>query len=218
MKSKQQIYQKIKQQCEDANATLVVVSKFQPIEKIKYLYDLGQRDFGENRVQDLLDKKDQLPSDIRWHVIGTLQRNKVKYIAPFVHLIHSIDTLELLEEVHKQALKNHRQIPVLLQVHIAQEESKHGFTIDEIQNVLTQNLPHEYPQAPLRGMMGMATYTDDQHQINQEFQKLYTLYHAASKTFPLDTLSMGMSSDYELALANHSTMIRVGSLIFDDLE
>lgn len=218
MNSKQQIYQKIKQQCEDANATLVVVSKFQPIEKIKYLYDLGQRDFGENRVQDLLDKKDQLPSDIRWHVIGTLQRNKVKYIAPFVHLIHSIDTLELLEEVHKQALKNHRQIPVLLQVYIAQEETKHGFSIDEIQNILAQNIPHEYTQAPLRGMMGMATYTDDLHQINHEFQKLYTLYHAASKAFPLDTLSMGMSSDYELALANHSTMIRVGSLIFDDLE
>lgn len=199
--------------------TLIAVSKFKTVAQIREAYEAGQRDFGENRVQELAEKQPQLPSDIRWHLIGHLQRNKVKYISSFVHLIHSVDGESLLEEIQKQALKAGRNIPVLLQVHIAKEESKFGFDADELIRFLEERKHLSYSQAPVHGLMGMATNTEDQEQVRKEFRELKELFGRCKRSYfqenpDFNTLSMGMSSDYNIAVEEGSTMIRVGSAIF----
>ena len=195
-----------------SHATLVAVSKIKPASDIKMMYDLGQRDFGENYVQELVEKQTQLPTDILWHFIGHLQSNKVKYIAPFVHLIQSIDSEKLLKEVDKQAAKNNRKINVLLQVHIAEEQTKFGFNENELMKLDVEL----YPNVTIKGLMGMATFTDDKEKVKREFEKLQSCYNQfkIEKNIDLNTLSMGMSDDYELAINCGSNMIRIGSLLF----
>lgn len=194
--------------------TLVAVSKTKPVADIQALYDLGQRDFGENYVQELVDKQAQLPTDIRWHFIGHLQSNKVKYIAPFVHLIHGVDSAGLLKEISKQAIKCNRTLHCLLQVHIAQEETKFGFDANEVGQVLEQ----PYPQVSIRGLMGMASFSEDAQLVESEFARLKQLYDTIQTGHPeltgFNTLSMGMSADYQLALAQGSNMVRIGSMLF----
>lgn len=201
-----------------STVTLVAVSKTKPIDDIQALYDLGQRDFGENYVQELVEKQAALPKDIRWHFIGHLQSNKVKYIAPFVHLIHGVDRASLLPEINKQAAKHDRSIDVLWQVHIAQEETKFGFSEEELDALLPAWQANTYPNLRVRGLMGMASFTDRKEQLQAEFSRLAHLYQRLSKEPSLqsnfDTLSMGMSSDYGLAIRNGSTLVRVGSLLF----
>ena len=200
---------------------LVAVSKTKPVEDIRALYDLGQRDFGENYVQELADKHSQLPSDIRWHFIGHLQSNKVKYIAPFVHLIHGVDSLRLLKEINRQAARQDRVIACLLQVHIAREETKFGLDATELDEVLQalRITPQEFTHIRIRGLMGMASFTEDQEKVREEFKGLKALFDehfGAAQASPGQhfLLSMGMSGDYELALRYGSTMVRVGSLLF----
>jgi hypothetical protein len=198
-------------------AQLVAVSKTKPAGDILELYKLGQRHFGENYVQELLDKQAQLPADIRWHFIGHLQSNKVKYLVPFVHLIHGIDSVGLLKELDKQAAKLCRKINCLLQVHIAREETKFGFDETSLMEVE----PGLYPHVQISGLMGMASFTDDEGQVKQEFKHLKKLYDAfAAKHIGLqdyfNTLSMGMSGDYQLAIAEGSNMVRIGSLLFGE--
>ncbi len=192
--------------------TLVAVSKLKPVSDIAQMYALGQRDFGENYVQELVDKQTQLPHDIRWHFIGHLQSNKVKYIAAFVHLIHSVDSEKLLKEIDKQAAKNNRTINVLLQVHIAEEETKFGFDEAELM-AFEISL---YKNVNIIGLMGMATFTDDKEKVKREFDHLQKIYNtfAAKKNITLTTLSMGMSDDYKLAIDCGSNMVRIGSLLF----
>lgn len=197
--------------------TLVAVSKFKSPGQILEAYNAGHRDFGENRVQELVEKAEQLPKDIRWHMIGHLQTNKVKYIAPFIHLIHSIDSEKLLAEVQKQALRANRTIDILLQVFIADEPTKFGLDDAECLHLAEKIHQNQYPNIRLRGLMGMATNTDNASKIESEFHHLKKLYDQISSTYPamqLDTLSMGMSGDYPIALRCGSTMIRVGSAIF----
>ena len=193
---------------------LVVVSKFHPVEAIKEIYDAGQRIFGENRVQEMVEKKPQLPNDIEWHLIGTLQSNKVQYIAPFVTLIHSVDSPKLLAEIDKQAKKNNRIIDCLLEIHIANEESKHGFSLQDTDDFLSAN--SLFPNVRIVGLMGMATNTNNTAQVRQEFKNLSTLFkkHQGSRNF--NTLSMGMTSDYQIAIEEGSTMVRIGSAIFGE--
>ncbi|MBN9298156.1 MAG: YggS family pyridoxal phosphate-dependent enzyme [Filimonas sp.] len=192
---------------------LVAVSKIKPVEDIQALYDLGQRDFGENYVQELVDKQAQLPADIHWHFIGHLQSNKVKYIAPFVHLIHGIDSTKLLQEVNKQALKNNRTIDCLLQVHIAQEETKFGMDATELAEAMKLVASNALPNVRVKGLMGMASFSDDAATVRNEFGQLKALFDQyASNTFT--TLSMGMSGDYQMAIEEGSTMVRIGSLLF----
>jgi len=193
---------------------LVAVSKTKPAEAVLELYELGQRDFGENYVQELCDKQAALPADIRWHFIGHLQRNKVKYIAPFVHMIHGIDSERLLEEVNKQAQKLGRTIDVLLQVHIAKEETKFGLDEAELSGLLDKASAGNFPYVRIRGLMGMASFTEDAGQVGREFSFLSGLYDQYAERHSFTVLSMGMSADYPLALENGSTMIRVGSLLF----
>jgi pyridoxal phosphate enzyme (YggS family) len=193
----------------DKHITLVAVSKTKPIEDIMELYRLGQRDFGENYVQELIEKQPMLPQDTRWHFIGHLQTNKVKYIAPFVSLIESVDSLKLLKEIDKQALKNNRVIDCLLQVHIAQEETKFGLDEKELAELMT----HHFDHARILGLMGMATFTDEPAKVKKEFQYLKSLF---DKYPSLQTLSMGMSSDYKIAIEEGSSMVRIGSLIFGE--
>ena len=206
-------YERIIEKLQPKNVTLVAVSKTKPPEAIKELYDLGQRDFGENYVQEMVDKQAQLPSDIRWHFIGHLQTNKVKYITPFVHLIHGVDSLKLLKEINKQALKANRIINVLLQVHIAQEETKFGLDEKELEEIFNPNSSqlHELKNIRIQGLMGMASFTENEEQIRKEFRYLKTLF---DKYTQLQTLSMGMSADYEIAIEEGSNMVRIGSLIF----
>lgn len=195
-------------------ATLVAVSKTKPVQDIKELYDLGQRDFGENYVQELIEKQPQLPADIHWHFIGHLQTNKVKYIAPFVHLIHGVDSLKLLKEINKQAQKNNRIINCLLQVHIAQEETKFGFSKHEIQE-LTTTLLQEYKHVTIKGVMGMASFTDNEIQVRNEFKELVKAFLILKQIIPAaNIISMGMSGDYLWAIEEGSTMVRIGSLLF----
>lgn len=211
-------YLKISAALQEKGVTLVAVSKTKPVEDILELYELGQRDFGENYVQELVTKYEQLPKDIRWHFIGHLQSNKVKYIAPFVHLIHGIDSLKLLKEVNKQAEKSSRQIHVLLQVHIAQEETKFGLDEKELEEVL--NNAGTLGHVSIDGLMGMASFTENKEQVKEEFQMLKGIFnkHAQLQTanFKLQTLSMGMSADYEIAVQEGSTMVRIGSLLFGE--
>lgn len=204
-----------------AGCTLVTVSKTQPIEKIRELYAAGQRVFGENRAQELSAKFPELPEDIEWHMIGHLQTNKVKYIASRVALIHSIDSLKLLEEVNRQGQKVNRVIPCLLQVHIAEEETKFGFSAAEVFEVLSSPALANLTQVRIRGLMGMATFTDNTQQVRREFRGLRDLFEKLrSKNLPphvsMDELSMGMSGDYALAIEEGSTMVRVGTAIFGE--
>jgi pyridoxal phosphate enzyme (YggS family) len=194
-----------------SNVTLVAVSKTKPVASLLEAHQAGQRDFGENKVQELVDKASVLPQNIRWHMIGHLQRNKVKYIAPFVSLIHSVDSFRLLNEIDKQGKKNDRVIDCLLQVRIAQEETKFGLTFENCNEILNQN---NYTHVRIRGLMGMASFTDNQIQIESEFKSLAQYYKQYQDQYDWDTLSMGMSGDYPLALSCGSTMIRVGSRIF----
>ncbi len=211
----QQNYQAILSQLPE-NVKLVAVSKNHPSEKIKEVYDLGQRAFGENKVQELLEKQPVLPNDIEWHLIGHLQTNKVKYIAGFISMIESIDSEKLLKEVDKEALKNNRKINVLLQVKIAKEETKFGLTVDETKDIFNKYLNGNYPNIEIKGLMGMASFVDDEIQIREEFSVLKNLFDEFSQLKPLETLSMGMSGDFPLAIDCGSNSVRVGSAIFGE--
>ena len=209
----QENYHKIKTQIPE-NVELVAVSKFHPVEKIKEVYDCGQRVFGENKVQELLTKVNELPSDIKWHLIGHLQTNKVKYIAPFIDTIQSVDSEKVLLEINKEAAKNNRIIKVLLQVKIAEEETKYGLEIAEAKEIFSNYLEHQYPNIEILGLMGMATFTDNKNQVKSEFLVLKSLFDELSTFKKLETLSMGMSDDFALAIECGSTSVRIGSAIF----
>ena len=201
------------------NTTLVAVSKTHPIERIMEAYEAGQRDFGENKVQDLVEKYEALPKDIRWHMIGHLQSNKVKYIAPFVHLIHGVDSFKLLQEINKQGQKNGRRISCLLQFHIAQEDTKFGLSLEEATAFITGPEFSLLDHVRICGVMGMATFTENTAQIRSEFQSLHRIFRALksthfSSTTEFKEISMGMSDDYPIAIEEGSTLIRVGSKIF----
>jgi PLP dependent protein len=206
--------QKIKSQLPE-NVTLVAVSKTHPTEKILEAYHAGQRVFGENKVQELMSKSEKLPNDISWHLIGHLQTNKVKFIAPFVSLIHAVDSKKLLLEIDKQAKKHNRVIDCLLQIHIAKEETKFGFSYKECEDILVDNEITDLKNVRIIGLMGMATNTDDETQIRNEFRELNNFFIQKKFKFAaLNVLSIGMSSDYPLAIENGSTMVRIGSSIF----
>jgi len=213
---------KIKKELPES-VTLLAVSKTHPAETILEAYKAGQRDFGENKVQELLAKQSQLSSDIRWHLIGHLQSNKVKYIAPFVSLIHSVDSLGLLEEINKQALKNNRVIDCLLQIYIAREETKFGLSIEEAEQILASDKFKTLKNVRITGLMGMASNTDDQTRIRSEFKALYDFFTRLSNrtsespapgNLKPEILSMGMSADYKIAIEEGSTLVRAGSIIF----
>jgi pyridoxal phosphate enzyme (YggS family) len=200
--------------------TLVAVSKTKPISDLMEAYEAGQRIFGENKIQEMAEKWEAMPKDIQWHMIGHVQTNKVKFMAPFVSLIHGVDSLKLLEEINKQALKNNRIIDCLLQVYIAEEESKFGLDEEELNGVIqfiTQN-SDVYKNIRIVGLMGMATFTDNQNQIKKEFTHLKSIFDNLKSTetdnLQLNTISMGMSGDYKLAIDCGSTMVRIGSSIF----
>jgi pyridoxal phosphate enzyme (YggS family) len=201
-------YNKLVKELKEKKVTLVAVSKKKPVEDILALYELGQRDFAENYVQELTDKRTALPKDIRWHFIGHLQSNKVKYIAPFVHLIHGVDSFKLLQEINKQAAKYDRVIDCLLQVHIAKEETKFGMDDAELADAISKT--NELEHLRIKGFMGMASFTEDMQQVRKEFVYLKSLFNKYS----LEILSMGMSSDYAIAIEEGSTMVRIGSLLF----
>ena len=213
-------YKQIYDELQKKNVTLVAVSKTKPAEEILELYKAGQKDFGENYVQELVDKYEQLPKDIRWHFIGHLQSNKVKYIAPFVSLIQGVDSKKLLTEIDKQGRKNNRVIDCLLQVHIAKEETKFGFDEDELHELLNTNFTNytNYKNVRIRGLMGMASFTDDINIVRNEFKCLKSLFDKYSAlpvaNCQLTILSMGMSSDYKIAIEEGSNMVRIGSLLF----
>ena len=210
-------YLSIQKELTNQHVQLIAVSKTKPNEDIQVLYDLGHRNFGENYVQELVEKQASLPNDINWHFIGHLQSNKVKYIAPFVYMIHGVDGEKLLQEINKQALKQNRIIDCLLQVHIATEETKFGFDGPALHELLLSQRLANYTNVQIRGLMGMASFSDNQQLLNQEFTLLKTYFDKAKMAFPngqFDTLSMGMSSDYALAISKGSNMVRIGSLLF----
>lgn len=201
---------------------MIAVSKTKPVEDIMQAYEAGIRDFGENKVQELVEKQPQLPADIRWHMIGHLQRNKAKFIAPVVHLIHGVDSAKLLRAINKEGKKIDRKIPCLLQIYIAQEESKHGFSKEELYNMLQDPTMADMQHVAIKGLMGMATFTQNQDQIRKEFKHLKDLFEALKQEevtlpdFAMEELSMGMSGDYTIALKEGSTMVRIGSAIFGE--
>ena len=199
--------------------TLVAVSKTKPVSDLQEAYDAGQRIFGENKVQEILDKAQQLPNDIEWHMIGHLQTNKVKQLVPVVSLIHGVDSLKLLQEINKQAEKIDRAIPVLLQMHIASEETKFGMDFDEIESLLQSHEVVEMQHISIRGLMGMASFTDDERQVRDEFSNLHNYFQLIKSHYfkfnpEFSIISMGMSGDYQIAIDEGSTMVRVGSAIF----
>jgi len=208
-------YQNILSQLPE-NVKLVTVSKTNPSEKIKEVYDLGQRAFGENKVQELLEKQPVLPNDIEWHLIGHLQTNKVKFVAGFISMIESVDSEKILKEIDKEALKNNRKIDVLLQIKIAKEETKFGLTVDEAKEIFNNYLDGNYPNIEIKGLMGMASFVEDESQIREEFGILKKLFDELSSLKPLETLSMGMSGDFPLAIECGSNSVRVGSAIFGE--
>ena len=198
---------------------LVAVSKFHPIEALEEAYAAGQRVFGESKVQEMTTKYEALPKDIEWHFIGHLQTNKIKYIAPYVALIHGVDSFKLLKEINKQAIKAERTIPCLLQIHIAQEESKFGFSFDECRQMLEEGCWKELTHISIAGLMGMATNTDDENIIQQEFHSLGAFFQEIKDSYfsnqpAFKEISMGMSDDYPIAIAEGSTLVRIGSKIF----
>jgi len=215
-------YSRISEELKSKNITLVAVSKTKLAEDILELYKMGHRDFGENYVQELEEKHDQLPKDIRWHFIGHLQSNKIKYIASFVHLIHGIDSFKLLKEVDKQAKKINRTIDVLLQVHIGQEETKFGLGENELNDLFNDHLSQleSLRNINIKGLMGMASFSDDKEKIRKEFKYLKGLFdkHSSSESANrnFEILSMGMSGDYTIAMEEGTTMVRIGSLIFGE--
>jgi len=211
----QQNYQNILSQLPE-NVKLVTVSKTNPADKIREVYDLEQRAFGENKVQELLEKQPVLPNDIEWHLIGHLQTNKVKFIAEFISMIESVDSEKLLKEINKEALKNNRKINILLQVKIAKEETKFGLTVDEAKDIFNNYLNGNYPNIEIKGLMGMASFVEDENQIREEFSILKNLFDELSQMKPLETLSMGMSGDFPLAIECGSNSVRVGSAIFGE--
>lgn len=199
------------------NVTLVAVSKTKPNKDILEAYNTGQRVFGENKVQELTTKHEELPKDIEWHMIGHLQRNKVKYIAPFVSLIHGVDSFKLLKEINKRAKQNNRIIDCLLQIHIAEEQTKFGFSESEVIELLKSEDFKSLENIKINGLMGMATFTENETQIKKEFKSLYKLFSQLNlQNSTLKTLSMGMSGDYKIAIDEGSTMVRVGSSIFGE--
>jgi pyridoxal phosphate enzyme (YggS family) len=210
-------YSQLSSSLSKKNVCLVAVSKTKPVAAIEELYALGHRDFGENYVQELLSKSEILPKDIRWHFIGHLQSNKVKQVIPFVHLIHGVDSEKLLVEIQKQALKSGRQVDVLLQMHIAKEESKYGLDEEELNMILLHIKKRSFPNVNIRGLMGMASFTDNLVEVRNEFRLLKMHFDNAKNNIDhpmFDTLSMGMSGDYQIALEEGSTMVRIGSLLF----
>ena len=212
-------FKELNQYCTKNKIKLVAVSKTKPKENIEVLYSLGQRVFGENKVQELVEKHELLAKDIEWHFIGHLQKNKVKYIAPFVSLIHSLDSIKLLKEINKQAKKNNKIINCLLQAKIAKEETKFGLSFIEIENILSSEEFAALKNIKIVGFMGMATFTDNEQQLEKEFSSLKSFFdqqkqQTETANCKLQTLSMGMSGDYKLAIENGSTMIRIGSSIF----
>lgn len=199
------------------NVTLVAVSKTKPIADLMEAYDAGQRIFGENKIQEMAEKWERMPKDIQWHMIGHVQTNKVKFMAQFVSLIHGVDSLKLLQEINKQALKNNRVIDCLLQIHIAEEETKFGLDEEELASLLSSNEFQEMKNIRITGLMGMATFTDNKTQIKKEFTHLKSIFDQLRGTDALQyisTLSMGMSGDYQIAIECGSTMVRIGSSIF----
>jgi len=211
MSVNKETYLEIKKSLQTNNVSLIAVSKTKAVEDILELYHLGQRDFGENYVQELKLKAEQLPEDIHWHFIGHLQTNKVKQIAPFVHLIHGVDSVNLLKEINKQAQKNNRIVDCLLQVHIAQEETKFGMDENELFSLDISQLAY----VNIKGLMGIASFTDDMNKVRTEFHNLKKLYDKLSaQKFQFSILSMGMSADYIIAVEEGSNMVRIGSLIF----
>lgn len=200
------------------NVTLVAVSKTKPIADLMEAYDAGQRIFGENKIQEMAEKWERMPKDIQWHMIGHVQTNKVKFMAQFVSLIHGVDSLKLLQEINKQALKNNRIIDCLLQIHIAEEETKFGLDEKELASLLSSNEFQQMKNIRITGLMGMATFTDNQNQIRKEFLHLKSIFDQLKKlqtaNCELQTISMGMSGDYQIAIECGSTMVRIGSSIF----
>jgi len=197
--------------------SLVAISKTYPKEALLEAYEAGQRIFGENKVQEMTQKWEELPKDIEWHMVGKVQRNKVKYMAPFVHLIHAVDSIKLLKEIEKEAAKNERIIRCLLQIKIAEEDTKNGITLDEAKEALLSSDYREMEHVEIVGLMGMATLTEDEAKIREEFSYLKTSFDALKKTCPsFEILSMGMSGDYKIALDCGSTMVRIGSAIFGE--
>ncbi len=200
------------------DVTLVAVSKTKPVRDLTEAYEAGQRIFGENKIQEMAEKFEQLPKDIEWHMIGHVQTNKVKFMAPFVSLIHGIDSLKLLEEINKQALKNNRIIDCLLQIHIAEEETKFGLNENELLEILKSETFQNLKNINIKGLMGLATFTEDNDQIRKEFTHLKTIFDKVKQFSILNSqfsiLSMGMSGDYKIAIDNGSTMVRIGSSIF----
>jgi PLP dependent protein len=200
------------------NVTLVAVSKTKPVSDLMEAYNAGQRIFGENKIQEMSEKWEQMPKDIQWHMIGHIQTNKVKFMAPYVSLIHGVDSLKLLEEINKQALKNNRIIDCLLQIHIAEEETKFGLNEDELENLLASETFINLKNIKIVGLMGMATFTENQNQIKKEFEHLKSIFDTKKSlsivNCQLSILSMGMSGDYQLAIEYGSTMVRIGSSIF----
>lgn len=199
------------------NVNLIAISKRKPVSDIKEAYEAGHRDFGENRIQEMADKHDELPDDIRWHMVGHVQGNKIKYMAPFVYMVHGIDKPKRLKELNKEAEKNDRKINCLLQIHIAEEESKFGFSFDEAMEVMDNDPEKKYPFVKIRGVMAMATNTDNEQQVRQEFRGLSSFYNKVLKKHnptDFDVLSMGMSGDFQIAMDEGSNMIRIGTSIF----
>lgn len=213
--------EQIKKNFVSSSCLLIAVSKTKPVEDIREAYEAGIRDFGENKVQELAEKQQTLPKDIRWHMIGHLQRNKVKYLAPFVYLIHGVDSFKLLKEIDKEGKKVNRIINCLLQVHIAEEDTKFGLDEQELLEILQSEEIKELQNVKVVGLMGMATFTEDQQKIRQEFRKLKTIFNKLqSEKLPdnvmMQELSMGMSGDYLIAQEEGSTMVRIGSAIFGE--
>ncbi|MDA6071362.1 YggS family pyridoxal phosphate-dependent enzyme [Flavobacterium sp. AC] len=206
------------------HVTLVAVSKTKPVSDLMEAYEAGQRIFGENKIQEMTDKYEEMPKDIQWHMIGHVQTNKVKFMAPFVNLIHGVDSLKLLQEINKQALKNNRIIDCLLQIHIAEEETKFGLDENELNELISSSEFEKMKNIRILGLMGMATFTENQNQIKKEFTHLKSIFDSiqqrkdaqqcASTMNNFSTISMGMSGDYQLAIECGSTMVRIGSSIF----
>lgn len=197
------------------DVTLVAISKTKPVEDLLEAYDTPIRHFGENKIQEMTEKYKQLPNDIKWHMVGHVQRNKVKYMAPFVHLVHAVDSLKLLKEINKEAKKFSRTIDCLLQIKIAEEDSKYGISSEDAEEILNSDKFKEFENVKVKGLMGMATFTDDKEQVKKEFQHLKSVFDDFKEKYSeITILSMGMSGDYKIALECGSNMLRIGSSLF----